>query len=351
MQFKIIKSFIISLSITFLTFQIYLYSSASAQDIEDYGIISLMYHRFEENKYPSTNIRINDFIEHIKIIEENNINFVNPKNFEDEIKNNKSMRKILLTIDDGFLSFYENAWPVLKKKKIPFILFISTREVGSFNYMTWDQIREISNENFVEIGNHSHTHEYLVEEKSEVIKNDIEKSISIFKKELGKNSDFFSYPFGEYSIEFKNIIKSLNFKYAFGQHSGVMDETKDFFEFPRFPINEKYGEIKRFKSLMKTLPFKYKSVLPKEKYLLQSQNPPDVTIEFYDGIKNLKSLSCFSNEGNKWRQSDIIFLNQYTLKINISEKFTGERGRVNCSLRDPSGFWRWLGVQFVVSEK
>ena len=310
-----------------------------------------MYHRFEENKYPSTNIRINDFIEHIKIIEENNINFVNPKNFEDEIKNNKSMRKILLTIDDGFLSFYENAWPVLKKKKIPFILFISTREVGSFNYMTWDQIREISNENFVEIGNHSHTHEYLVEEKSEVIKNDIEKSISIFKKELGKNSDFFSYPFGEYSIEFKNIIKSLNFKYAFGQHSGVMDETKDFFEFPRFPINEKYGEIKRFKSLMKTLPFKYKSVLPKEKYLLQSQNPPDVTIEFYDGIKNLKSLSCFSNEGNKWRQSDIIFLNQYTLKINISEKFTGERGRVNCSLRDPSGFWRWLGVQFVVSEK
>ena len=58
MQFKIIKSLIISLSITFLTFQSYLYSSDSTEDIEDYGIISLMYHRFEENKYPSTNIRI-----------------------------------------------------------------------------------------------------------------------------------------------------------------------------------------------------------------------------------------------------------------------------------------------------
>ena len=52
----------------------------------------------------------------------------------------------------------------LKQKKIPFILFVSTREVGAFNYMTWDQIREISNEDFVEIGNHSHTHEYLVDE-------------------------------------------------------------------------------------------------------------------------------------------------------------------------------------------
>ena len=351
MQFKIIKSFIISLSIAFLTFQSYSYSSTPAQNIDDYGIISLMYHRFDENKYPSTNIRMDDFLEHIKIIEENNINFINPKNFEDELKNNKTQRKILLTIDDGFSSFYDNAWPILKKKKIPFILFVSTREVGTFNYMTWNQIREISKENFVEIGNHSHTHEYLVEEKSELIKNDIEKSISIFKKELGKNSDFFSYPFGEYSIEFKNIIKSLNFKYAFGQHSGVMDETKDFYEFPRFPINEKYGEIKRFKSLMKTLPFKFKTVLPEEKYLLQSKNPPDVKIEFYDGIKNLKSLNCFSNEEDKWRQSEINFLDETTLQININEKFIGERGRINCSLRDPSGFWRWLGIQFVISDK
>ena len=310
-----------------------------------------MYHRFEENKYPSTNIRIKDFLEHIKIIEDNGIRFINPNKFEEELKNNKSQRKILLTIDDGFSSFYDNAWPILKRKKIPFILFVSTREVGAFNYMTWDQIREISKEDFVEIGNHSHTHEYLVDETNESIKSDIQKSISIFEKELGKNSDFFSYPFGEYSVEFKEIIKSLNFKYAFGQHSGVMDETKDLYELPRYPINEKYGEIKRFNSLVKTLPFKYKNILPEEKYLLQSKNPPDVKIEFVDGIKDLKSLNCFSNEGNKWRQSEISFLNETTLKIRINEKFIGERGRINCSLRDQSGYWRWLGIQFVVSDK
>ena len=52
-----------------------------------------MYHRFEENKYPSTNIKIKDFEEHIKIIEENNIKFINPKNFEEELKNNKLQKK------------------------------------------------------------------------------------------------------------------------------------------------------------------------------------------------------------------------------------------------------------------
>ena len=336
--------------IAVLAFQNNLYSNDLMKDIDDFGIISLMFHRFEENKYPSTNIKINDFKKHLKIIEDNKIAFVNPKKLKDELLNNKKQRKILLTIDDGFLSFYENAWPLLKERKVPFILFVSTREVGSFNYMTWNQIKELAKEDFVEIGNHSHSHEYLVDEHIEVIREDIEKSIKIFKDKLGKNSNFFSYPFGEYSLEFKRLIKSLNFDYAFGQHSGVMDDTKDFYELPRFPINEKYGEIKRFNSLIKTLPFKYKEIYPNEKYLLQNKNPPEVKISFYENIKNLKSLTCYSNENDKWRQSVIKFENDNTLFIKISEKFIGERGRINCSLRDSSGFWRWLGIQFVVSE-
>ena len=320
-------------------------------NIDDFGLITLMYHRFEENKYPSTNIRISDFKKHLEIIKKNNIRFINPSNFKTELSNNKKQRKILLTIDDGFLSFYKNAWPYLKEKKIPFILFVSTREIGSFNYMNWDQIKEISKEDFVEIGNHSHTHEYLIDENNEVIKADIQKSINIFRKELGKNSIFFSYPFGEYSVNFKKIIKSLGFKYAFGQHSGVIDETKNFFELPRFPINEKYGELKRFTSLTNTLPFKYKQISPEEKYLLTNKNPPKVKIEFYENIKNLKSINCYSNEANKWRKSKITFNSNNIIEILIDEKFIGERGRINCSLRDPSGFWRWLGIQFVISEK
>ena len=328
-----------------------LYSNTIQENIDDFGIISLMYHRFEENKYPSTNIRLNDFLKHLEIIENNNIQFINPKNFKNELTSNRKQRKILLTIDDGFLSFYENAWPILKKKEIPFILFVSTREVGSSNYMNWSQIKEISKENFVEIGNHSHSHEYLIDESNETIKSDIQNSINIFEEKLGKNSNFFSYPFGEYSINFKNIIKSLGFKYAFGQHSGVIDETKDLFELPRFPINEKYGELKRFNSLTKTLPFKFKKIIPEEKYLLKSKNPPEVEIEFYENIKDLNLINCYSNEGDKWRQSKIMFISKNILQISINEKFIGERGRINCSLRDPSGFWRWLGIQFVISNK
>ena len=310
-----------------------------------------MYHRFDEKKYPSTNIQLDIFKEQLKIIKNEGIQFIHPKNFKENLSKNKKERKVLLTIDDGLLSFYENAWPILREKKIPFILFVNTREVGSFNYMNWDQITEIHESDHAEIGNHSHSHEYLVDEDPEIIKNDILKSIKIFNNKLGKNSDFFSYPFGEYSQEFKKIIKDLGFSYAFGQHSGVIDETKDLWELPRFPINEKYGELNRFKTLMKTLPLKYKKIIPEDKYLLQSKNPPSVKIFFEENINNLERINCFSNEGNKWRNSKISFIEENTLQIDITEKFVGERGRINCSLKETEGFWRWLGIQFVISDK
>ena len=102
---------------------------------------------------------------------------------------------------------------------------------------------------------------------------------------------------------------------------------------------------------MKTLPLKYKSITPEDKYLSQSKNPPTVKIEFEKDIKNINQLNCFSNEGNKWRNSEISFIEQNILIIKISEKFVGERGRINCSLREKNNFWRWLGIQFVISEK
>ena len=325
--------------------------ASNKPDFEDFGLISIMYHRFDESKYPSTNIQMDVFKKQLQIIKNEGIEFIHPKDFEKSLTEKKTSRKILFTVDDGLLSFYENAWPILKEKGIPFILFVNTREVGSFNYMNWEQIQELYKSDKVEIGNHSHSHEYLVDENSSVINQDIEKSIEIFKKKLGKNSDFFSYPFGEYSLEFKRIIKNLGFKYAFGQHSGVIDETKDLWELPRFPINEKYGEIKRFSTLVKTLPFKYKKIKPEDKYLIQSKNPPRVNIEFHEGYKNLNQINCFSNEGNKWRNSNIVFKSKNILEVNISEKFIGERGRINCSLKEKNGFWRWLGVQYVISEK
>ena len=253
----------------------------------------------------------------------------------------------MVTIDDAFKSFYSEAWPYLKENKIPFILFVSTEPIGKNGYMNWDEIKEIDSSDFGFIGHHSHTHEYLIDMNDDEFINDIETATKIFKEELGYSPPIFSYPFGEYSKFMKDYI-SNNFKIAFGQHSGIIDINKDKFELPRFPINEKYGELKRFKSIINYHPLEYRSLKPEEKKIDNKTNPPQLIVEFFKEQKNLKNITCYSNDGGEWKKSNIV-LQKNILKINFQEPFIPRRGRINCSLND-NGKWRWFGTQFVVKK-
>ena len=285
------------------------------------------------------------FVEQIEMIKNANYEFYDIQEFIKNFNQPKNEKRILITIDDAFSSFYEIAWPFLKENRIPFILFVSTEPVGNKGYMTWDQIREIEQESYGYIGHHSHTHDYLIEKSEEDFIKDIEMASKIFLKELGYVPNLFSYPFGEYSKFMKDYI-SENFSFAFGQHSGVIDLNKDKYELPRFPINENYGELDRFKSIINFFPLEFKNLIPEEKKLTNKNNPPEFEVEFFENQKNLNNINCYSNEGNTWAKSNTNFLNN-KLTIKFRDTFTPRRGRVNCSLND-NGKWRWFGVQFVV---
>ena len=306
-----------------------------------------MYHRFNEHKYPSTNIQMNVFKKQMEIIKNSIYTFSNPKKFEESFAYPKANKEILITIDDAFLSFYLEAWPYLKKNKIPFILFISTEPVGKKGYMTWQQIKEVEAEKFTTIGHHSHSHGYLIDKDNDFFISDIKKANEIFLKNLGYIPNLFSYPFGEYSKFMRDYI-SQNFDYAFGQHSGVIDLNKDKFELPRFPINENYGELKRFNSIINSFPLEYDYLLPLEKKLSEDSNPPDFKVRFFKEQDNIKNINCYSNELDKWEKSNIIFDNN-VLTIKFRGPFNPRRGRINCSLND-NGKWRWFGVQFPIEK-
>jgi len=311
----------------------------------DEGILSLMYHRFNEHKYPSTNIQMDVFKKQMETVKNSNYTFSNPKKFEENFSTPKTNKEILITIDDAFLSFYLEAWPYLKKNKIPFVLFVSTEPIGKKGYMNWKQIKEVGAEKFTVIGHHSHSHEYLIDEDNDFFISDIEKANEIFLKNLEYIPNLFSYPFGEYSKFMRDYI-SQNFDYAFGQHSGVIDLNKDKFELPRFPINENYGELKRFNSIINSFPLEYEQLLPVEKKLSVENNPPKFKVKFFNKQDNIKNINCYSNELNKWERSNII-LNDNTLTIKFRGPFVPRRGRINCSLND-KGKWRWFGVQFPI---
>ena len=335
----------------FILILYYLTNSISANEnikyySKDEGILSIMYHRFNESKYPSTNIQMSIFKEQIDLIKNSNLLFYNPKNLVENFDKPKKQKQILITIDDAFKSFYTEAWPYLKKNKIPFILFVSTEPVGRKGYMTWDQILEVEGSEFAMIGHHSHTHDYLIDKTNQEFINDIKKANKLFLENLGYIPSMFSYPFGEYSKFMKDYI-SKNFQLSFGQHSGVIDVNKEKFELPRFPINENYGQIKRFKSIISYFPLEYKNLEPEEKKISIKDNPPIFKVEFFNNQKNLDIISCYSNEGVGWDKTNIELKNN-KLNIIFREKFKERRGRINCSMRDVDG-WRWLGFQFALN--
>ena len=313
----------------------------------DEGILSLMYHRFNESKYPSTNIQMEVFKNQIEMIQNAGYNFYDVNKLKKKFNKPKKNKVFLITIDDAFQSFYLEAWPYLKKNKIPFILFVSTEPVGKKEYMNWDQIIEVEKEEFAFIGHHSHTHGYLIDETNDHFVKDIKKANKIFLNKLGYIPDLFSYPFGEYSKFMKDYI-SQNFKFAFGQHSGVIDINKNRFELPRFPINENYGDLKRFEFIINSFPLEYAQLLPLEKKLTNKNNPPEFIVKFFKDQKNIENINCYSNEDNKWEKSNTSISNKI-LTIKFRAPFKPRRGRINCSLND-NGKWRWFGIQFPIKK-
>ena len=235
----------------------------------------------------------------------------------------------------------------MKENNIPFILFISTEPVGRNGYMNWSQIKEIESSDLGTIGHHSHTHKYLIDMTNENFIKDIETASKIFEEKLGYVPSIFSYPFGEYSKFMKDYI-STKFTIAFGQHSGVIDINKDKYELPRFPINEKYGDLKRFKSVINYVPLEYRKLLPEEKKINNQNNPPELIIEFFKEQTNIRNITCYSNDGGKWKKTNLNFENT-SMKVKFNEKFIPRRGRVNCSLND-DGIWRWVGFQFTIKK-
>ena len=71
-----------------------------------------------------------------------------------------------------------------------------------------------------------------------------------------------------------------------------------------------------------------------------------MVVEFFNEQKNIKNINCYSNDGGKWKKSNLKFdINK--LIVNFEDPFIPRRGRINCSLNDIDG-WRWLGNQFSV---
>ena len=308
--------------------------------------VVLMYHRFGENKYPSTNIKIKQFIKHLNELDKNKYNVVTLDDALDAI-NDKILipdRSIAITIDDAYYSVYKHAWPILKKYNFPFTLFVSTDVIDQKipGYMSWDEIRDLR-DNGVIIGSQTKSHPHMHKLSQNELEKELTKSNERFVEEIGDKPKIFAYPYGEYDIKVLNIVKNNGFVASFGQHSGVANKSLGMFQLPRFAMNEMYGNMERFKLAVNALPMPITDLSPINPVI--KNNPPLYGFTLSSKISPLKRIRCFASHNIK---SKISRLGKYRIEVRLDKNFPKGRGRINCTMEANNNRWRWLGRQFII---
>jgi peptidoglycan/xylan/chitin deacetylase (PgdA/CDA1 family) len=317
--------------------------AASAARAADHATI-LMYHRFGEDKYPTTNVRIEQFEEHLEILASGEYSVWPLEEIISNLQAGKPVpdRTVAITVDDAYLSVYEEAMPRLKARGFHATLFVATRPVDRNlgNYMNWDQLREWQAAGF-DIGSQTQTHPHMHRLSVKANREELEVSNERFLAELGIRPTLFAYPYGEYNLDVIDLVKAAGFEAAFGQNSGVAHGYDGYFELPRFAMNEQYGNRERLELAINGLPLKVGEIVPADVVL--SENPPLYGFTLASDMDQERQLRCFNS---KYGKLDVAIIGRRA-EIRMPGPLVGKRARVNCTMPGPEGRWRWFGRQFL----
>lgn len=217
----------------------------------------LMYHSISDlserisHPYYETKTSPRVFEEHMKFLRERAYSSIGINEIPSVIKNeNGSGRVVIITFDDGYRDFCDNAFPILEKYGFKATVFLSTALMGSKRsallgkeIMSWSDASQLQKEGII-FGSHAVNHPIL---KKLTLK-DLEYELRISKEEIesriGKFVDSFSYPYAfpeEHPIFVKKYIDILSkCGYRFGVTTivGRYHIGDNLFAMKRIPVND-----------------------------------------------------------------------------------------------------------------
>lgn len=311
--------------------------------------IVLMYQRVGEPHATSTNIRLDQFDAHLRVIVERGLNVIPVPEILTALKAGRALpdRTIGLSFDGGFRSFYTDAWPRLREAGLPFTLFIATDTIddGSDGFMTWEQIREIARDGAT-VGTQTASHRLMPLLGRDANDRDIARAVQRLEAELGQRPQVFAYPYGAMSRAAREAVEEAGLEAAFGQHSGVLHPGSPFHFLPRFPMNEVHGGAERFRLAAGALPLEVVDVTPSEPFLRPGRNPPIVGFTVTGrALPHIDLLTCYISGQGKVRMERI---GRARVELRFDKAFPAGRPRLNCTMPARQGRWRWYGTQFLV---
>jgi peptidoglycan/xylan/chitin deacetylase (PgdA/CDA1 family) len=217
---------------------------AAYADVKSSSVVPvLMYHSFntDEGKYASLCLEPARLARQIKYLIDGHYNIIGLDKVVAYMTKEEKMpaRTVAITADDGYESFYEVLYPLLKKYKIPAAVFVIVDRVGQDGYMDWKEIREMSDSGLVTIGSHTATHPWLpsVSVDEDKLRDELAGSRDAIEKHIGKSVGYICYPNGGFNDLVKEAAKKYGYKAAFTTNPKKRSDINDIYAIRRIKIS------------------------------------------------------------------------------------------------------------------
>jgi peptidoglycan/xylan/chitin deacetylase (PgdA/CDA1 family) len=194
-------------------------------------VMVLCYHRFEDRPHDALAIAPAEFRAQMQQLKDAGIQVISMKDFLAWRRGEKSIppKSAVITIDDGYVSGYAVAWPILKQFGYPFTMFIYTNYVAvGGKSITWAMLEEMRDAG-VDIESHTVSHHDLRhapkgQDYTTWLHNELYNSRDILEQKLGIKIVAFAFPYGTHNEVVRKMALEAGYQALFtvyGQHMGI----------------------------------------------------------------------------------------------------------------------------------
>lgn len=314
--------------------------------------VGLVYHRFGEAEHPTTSIDPADFEAQLDYLEEGDYRIWPLGRVARYLAEGRELpdRVVTITIDDGYASVYQEAFPRLRERGWPFTVFVNTEPVdqGAADYMSWDQMREMASAG-AEFANHTAGHAQLPERRegedeaawAERVAAQITRARDRLRRELGEavaaNPALLAYPYGDYDAEVAQTVRELGYV-GVAAKPGVIGDEADLRALPRFYVGSAAHYMARFRQRVAARALPVADAQPRDP--ATDAERPRLKVALQDPVAGWRGLSCYVRGQEEpatvaWPEAGRAFT------VRARQPLGDGLSRYNCVLRGPEGRKWW----------
>ena len=220
----------------------------------------LTYHNFTDKVSDGANISPQRFREHLLFLKQNGYTTITQEQLINYLNGNGTLPKkpVMITIDDGYLSTYTHAYPILREFNMKATVFVITGMVGgksgSLEHFNWEQAREMENSGVIDIQSHTHQSHYKFNGKAALshklpnetnqmyynrIYNDLYTAKDLIEQHLNKTVTAIAYPYGSWNETVKQVAEMIGYSsiYLYDEGIGPAFKGQDNLLIDRYGVN------------------------------------------------------------------------------------------------------------------